>query len=515
MTQPHRIWGLCCSSGRREKGAFFLLFKRCMVCVLFSMAISAISIGNSCCERQDAPRAPMESENSLGWIRLLEAQQGPKSCAFVTDVTSTSEGKIAVCGYEMAALKGSVTLSDGTGEGTDSARSFVCVLNGEGEALWSKRIGGLDPSRTLSADIPMTVGADSYGSLYVTGCFDRRVNFNPAGVGYSDGPATAGTLSSFLLKLDNNGDFQWVVTISAADTASHPPRILADVNAQGDVYLLGSASDLTLRSSLGWQAQIAGNQRTLFKLDRQGHELWKVTWANGEARFTSMNCTNGGPIYITGSLNGDFDFDPGDHDVIPSCNGQNNGFLMRISSDASFDWVKTWGRGSAGGQSLAVSAQGTVYVVGWIGRSSALIRAMNPPQEPFPCDVHLQCYRADGSLLWERSWGEYALLDRPAISYADGNVFLYGWYKGRLDTGPENQSRLFNLKGYEKSFYLWGFDEKGNTILSRTWEPVPGVSQATGMDIDDAGNIFLTGGGVWKSFVIKLESSELPNGKNQ
>jgi len=515
MTGPHRIWGHCCSPGGREKGAFFLLFKRCMVCVVFSIAICAISGANSCCERQDAPRAPMESENSISWIRLLQADHGPRSCAFVTDVRLTNEGNIAICGYEMAALKGSLILGDRTNESTDCARSFVCMINTKGEVLWTRRFGGLDPSLTLSTDIPMTVGADSNGNLYVAGCFDRLVDFDPSDAGYWDSPATTGTLSSYLLKLGQNGDFQWVITVSGTDTAWPAPRILADVNAQGDIYLLSSTSGITLRSSLGWETLINGNQRSLSKFSTEGHAIWTVTWGGDKAGFIGTTCGNNGELYITGFYEGDFDFDPGKQDVIPRCNGQHNGFLMRIGSDGTFDWLKTWGAGSAGGQAVAVSEQNSVYVAGWIRKSSAFDRAINPPQGPYPCDVHLQSYGADGSLLWERSWGEFATLQHPELSCASGNIFLYGWFKGRPDVGPGTELQLRKLTGYEKSFYLWGFDDKGDTLALRTWEPVPGVSQATGVDVDDSGNIYLTGGGVWKSFVMKLDSAKLRDDKNQ
>ncbi|NJM57949.1 MAG: type I secretion C-terminal target domain-containing protein [Synechococcales cyanobacterium RU_4_20] len=83
---------------------------------------------------------------------------------------------------------------------------FVSKLNGNGELIWSKQIGGAENQDGLSLEV------DEAGAVYLSGEFRGTVDFDPgAGIAQLSSPSA---ISSFIAKLDAQGNFVWTAPLN-------------------------------------------------------------------------------------------------------------------------------------------------------------------------------------------------------------------------------------------------------------------------------------------------------------
>ena len=126
-------------------------------------------------------------------------------------------------------------------------------------------------------------------------------------------------------------------------------------------------------------------------------------------------------------------------------------------------WAHTWGReGSEGIRSIAVDDNGDVYLAGISSVRCLILK-----------------YSSEGSLLWAKLWGgdsgEYFTGVRVA---PDGAIYAAG------------MTTSFG-QGYD-DVVLVKYDADGTLLWAKTWGTA-GYERAFGMDIDDAGNIYVCG----------------------
>lgn len=110
--------------------------------------------------------------------------------------------------------------------------AFICKLDGNGDFVWAKSLGGTDIDQATS------ISVDGYGFVHTTGYFSGTADFDP-------GAATANLTSNgfqdaFVSKLDANGDFVWVKQIGGASTDQG--KGIATDNL-GNVYVTGDFND--------------------------------------------------------------------------------------------------------------------------------------------------------------------------------------------------------------------------------------------------------------------------------
>ncbi|HEU4927516.1 MAG TPA: hypothetical protein VFT24_10730 [Vicinamibacterales bacterium] len=148
-------------------------------------------------------------------------------------------------------------------------------------------------------------------------------------------------------------------------------------------------------------------------------------------------------------------------------------FLVKLAADRSIAWQTTWDGPDpffdSRASDVAVSPDGTaVYVTG-----TAFI---NPNQ-----GVLLKFNAADGSLIWQKSWGGSAFPEGVAVS-ADGSIYVGGSVRLNFDA---------NLRAS-----LTKFGPDGTVLWHRIWNTPTSGGETMGEDvaIDSIGDIYLVGG---------------------
>jgi hypothetical protein len=250
-----------------------------------------------------------------------------------------------------------------------AADIYVYKLNHVGDLEWLKTFGN-------SSDMGVyDIAVDQNGNSIVTGYFIGSLDF---GTGVQT--ATGGG-STFVLKLDPNGDTVWVVTSTNGQRYDHGNGV--DTDSFGNIYisgLMGSGSTNTTTSitfgSFTISSVNAGRPFYL-KLNSTGEIQWvkAIEWGWAAGRVTVDSQDN---KYLSGTCVGDIQssafstvkgnatfFNVGGDDIATlSCGGQVNFpdvFVIKLDSSDNYVWHwNDFGYAQSGPQIIS-NSNGDVY----------------------------------------------------------------------------------------------------------------------------------------------------------
>lgn len=154
------------------------------------------------------------------------------------DLTIDLNDNIVITGY----FRGTVDFDPSTTtdynlvSNNNSEDAFVAKYNNSGNFIWAKSFGTLN-----GYDYGKAITCDALGNIYVSGIFSGTADFDPS-------PDTVfnltpvGNRSIYVLKLDSNGNFNFVKTIGATDGTFNYSENVFDIVADGtgNIYFTGN-----------------------------------------------------------------------------------------------------------------------------------------------------------------------------------------------------------------------------------------------------------------------------------
>lgn len=252
------------------------------------------------------------------------------------------------------------------GPGTDTlyaptVNTFFQKLDNAGNYIWSKNIKGISPNW------PADLTTDPTGYIYTTGIFQGTItDFDP-------GPdstqlACNGYIDTYILKLDDNGNFVWVKQIGGLSD-DEPTSIKLD-NA-GNIYTAGyfeGTMDLDPGTSTFNFVSAGDDDAYLQKLSNTGDFIWakQISGAYSQT-IMSIEIDNSGSIYAGGHVGAATDFDGGPGTYTLPFGGQYDVFLSKYNSSGNLVWAKSIA-GSAEEylKVLEIDNYGGIYIAGEI-----------------------------------------------------------------------------------------------------------------------------------------------------
>jgi hypothetical protein len=211
-----------------------------------------------------------------------------------------------------------------TSNGSDDI--FILKLDSNGVFIWAKSIGGSN-----NRDIGESITGDSLGNVYITGRFRGTVDFDP-NFGIWNLSSVGGE-DIFVLKLDSNGNFIWAKSFGN-DSSNWGQSIICD--SENNLYITGFFSNtVDFDPSENVSNLISNGQSDIFilKLDTLGDFIFANSMGGSSSDWAySISFDNLNNLLLTGKFYGNSDFDPETTSFLLTPNGQDDVFIVKLSS---------------------------------------------------------------------------------------------------------------------------------------------------------------------------------------
>jgi len=208
---------------------------------------------------------------------------------YVCDIALDSNGNTYLTGD----FEGSATFGTDTITSLGNVDVFIAKLDRNGTWLWAKSGGSVSIERGYD------VAVDRSGNAYIAGVFLVSITFGATTL------TSQGSWDVYVVKLNSNGDWQWVVSCGSSSTEG---AWGIAVDTSGNPYISGVFDGpVTFGESI--ITSQGGRDIFVAKLDSDGNWLWAVSaggadWDEGYALIVDSN----GYVYVTGYFDGSAQF---------------------------------------------------------------------------------------------------------------------------------------------------------------------------------------------------------------
>lgn len=245
---------------------------------------------------------------------------------------------------------------------------FIAKLNSSGTFAWAVQFKQLTASASaLISDIEI----DNLNNIYITGYFNGTIDFDPSSTNTASLSAgTTGDIWTYVVKLDNSGNFKWVKTFnnspgaakSSAMTLDKNKNILIGGNFTGTADFDPSVANYTLTSQ--------NNAPFIAKLDSNGVFIWAKQFVDNISfhnvvipPVSDLQTDSNNDVYITGCTKDSLDFDPSAANYYLKAKGAEDIFVVKLNSSGNFNWAKMYGdNGSDVANSITIDNINDVYI---------------------------------------------------------------------------------------------------------------------------------------------------------
>jgi hypothetical protein len=347
---------------------------------------------------------------------------------------------------------------------------YVAKLDPAGNALWAVSGGG------RNIDFGQAVAVDAAGNSYVTGQIYSTAAF---------GSITLVNNSSsdlFVAKVTPAGTFGWA--ISAQGSQFDGGAGLA-VDSSGDLYVTGWFRDKIAIGSTTLAASGTEANLLVLKLDSSG----KLKWASSSSSSSGMSggkvAVDGkGRAHVAGYFSGTWTV--GSNTFVSG--RKIDSFVAKLDASGKILWAFAAGSSSLGHNwpgAIALDSTGNSYVTGQVhGKATFGSTTLTASTSG---DAYVVKLDSSGKPAWARTMGGSGGAGGAGLALdSGGNVYLSGWYKGKLGTS----GTILTARG-NSDIYVARLDPAGKLTWIRSGGGT-GVDLATGLALH-RGEPYVTG----------------------
>ncbi|MEM6263510.1 MAG: T9SS type A sorting domain-containing protein [Bacteroidota bacterium] len=232
---------------------------------------------------------------------------------------------------------------------------------------------------------------------------------------------------------------------------------------------------------------IAATGRNFFlaAADSNGSPLWAIAGGGESSELgRSISIADSGKIYLTGSFNSDT-FRVAGNEFIGT--GNREMYLAHFDTSGKFLWLRqSTSTGQCAAQDVVATPDGGALVCG-LFRDSLYLDTFRFESNGV-ADVFLAKYASNGMLEWVNQFAGPAFEIGWKVTVLENG---YGYLAGQFDQSITLGSNMLNSQG-DEDLFLAHFDPEGNILWARGIGG-SGREQVGGIDVDTAGNVFLSG----------------------
>lgn len=435
----------------------------------------------------------LANSQNFEWAKTFA---GPDA-AMGKDIAVDAAGNVYSIGqYSYYVSSGPVDLNPGPGvfnvtqPQNTTGGYYLSKLDGNGNFVWAKNyVQGV-----VGDAIPKVITIDQNNNIVLAGVFGGTFDFD-FGTGTYNITSTAGDI--FVAKYTANGNFIWAKSMPATNAVLYDLAL----DTQGNILFCGyfngdvdmnPGPDTALLNTPFLNAFVT-------KLTNTGDYVWaKHIGVGYTSAATGLKTDALGQVYITGSF--DYgDFDPGMDTVMLNAVGLYDGYVLKLSANGDFMWVKHFGSTSYDdAASLAIDKNGMTYITGnYSGEcyfvnntdtTSLLIEGIS--------DAFIAKIDPSGDFLWAKRIGSvqdstFSESGRCIAVDSIGNVYTLGAFKGKVDFNPGPAVDTINCVG-DYSLAIIKLDSVGNYIGTKVADGNRYIF-GNAMTLDNNNNIYFTG----------------------
>lgn len=396
---------------------------------------------------------------------------------------------------------------------------FITKYSSNGNFISAKSIG------SATYDEIEAINKDSQENLYILGKFQDTLDFD-LGPGNFKVSTVSGLLNTFLLKLDRDGNFLWVKTITGWGNT-------LDIDELGNI-LIGGYFGGTVDFDPGPGVHnITSNTQSqdmfVMKLDKVGNFVWAKQIRNlnkSQHQEFGLETDPFGNIFFAGSFTDSMDFDPGPSSVHLTSNGANDAFILKLNTNGDYQWVR-----QLGGESddkafgLEVDKQGNVFSTGEFEKEvdfdpGPAIFSLTAPVDKIGAFVSK--LDSSGNFVYAKNFQSGEAVGQSLAIDSANNLYISGIFHNTVDFDPGpgvyyvDIGDMFNVKLDSAGELLWaaGYRPMVNRYFESIWSTILidssnsvyfGGTFPYTVDFDP-GNATLpiSAIGLWDMFLLKL-----------
>lgn len=427
----------------------------------------------------------------LTWVR----SEGGIDNDFASSVKVDTAGFVYVCGT----FSDTVDFDPGNPSATLVSSGytdiFIQKLDSNGNLIWVKSIGGPDHETTTD----LVLGPE--GHIYITGFFENTIDFDPGSSTFN--LTSNGIYDSFVLKLDNQGNFVWANAIGGV-FSDYAFGITVD--EQANIYTTGRFRDTVDFDPGSGVTMLYSPDITsayVLKMDENGNFIWAKSVrgiqnlnANANSNGSSIDIDVYGNVIICGEFQYTVDFDPSASTHLATSTGAYDIFVLKLDNLGNFLWAKTFG-GFVFEYSYDIISDksGNVYVTGEFSASVDFDPDSNSTfniTSNGSTDIFLEKLNPNGDFVWAKNIGGTLYEKGYSLAIDDStNIYIVGDYSGTVDFDPNSGTVNFTSNG-GTDFFIEKLDSNGNFI----WVNSFGGSyndRVRSVCLDNNGGIYISG----------------------
>lgn len=382
---------------------------------------------------------------------LWAISAGDQYADYGSSITIDNSGNIYVTGF----FRGTVDFDPGPGTynlssiNTSTVDSYILKLDGNGNLLWAKPINGTGQANGYS------IVTDNANNIYVGGAFNGTYDFDPGASAFN----MTGTHDGFILKLDDQGNFNWAKAISGDDN-QHIKSIAIDPNQ--NLLISGSyrdTCDFDPSAGVLELVPIGGSDNFIGKYDPSGNLMWAKSFGGTlDEDCRSITTDAAGNVFTTGFFRDTVDFDPNAGVVNIISNGSYDLFVQKLDSNGDLVWANSIGGSSVEyGYSITTDKNDNLIITG------AFVGTVDFDPGPgineltglSSNEIFLQKLDNNGNLIWAESFpGNGNDFGNAVTTDNDNNIYLCGSFSNTVDFNPGTGSLVLASNGGYFDFFV-------------------------------------------------------------
>ncbi len=350
---------------------------------------------------------------------------------------------------------------------------------------WARNIG------SGSGEYPESITTDANGNVLSTGAYQGSADLDP-GTGFS--PVNAnGSFDAYISKLDASGNFVWGKSLGgSANDVGH--SIVAD--AAGNVYIAGYFTGMAdFDTGAGTYTMVANGSTDIFilKLDGAGNFVWaKQIGAANNDDANSIVLDNAGNIYLTGTFDGNVDFDPA-ATTYTMVSQAIDIFVCKLDGNGNFIWAKQLGDvNNELAYSIAVDAAQNVYTTGYFFMSADF----DPGAAVYNLTAvgtggFVSKLDASGNFVWAKAFSGNGCTSKCIKLDNSNNVYTTGYFESTIDFDPGAATYTLIPVG-QSDIFVCKLDANGNFLWANSMGST-GYDRGFSLAIDASQDVYSTG----------------------